>query len=71
MPSNLQIIEELCGILRDMADVIEKQQNLLLELEATDFSDDVARVRGRYENLLGADEWPDDAEYRATHPQKA
>lgn len=58
--SNLKIIEELCGILHDMADIIQEQQKLLMEHDAAAMAEETARVKKRYTDLLGADEWPDE-----------
>lgn len=57
--SNLKIIEELCGILHDMADIIQEQQKLLMEHDAVSLVEETARVKRRYTDLLGAEEWPD------------
>ena len=62
--SNLKIIEELCGILHDMTDIVQEQQKLLMEHDETALAEDIDRVRTRYTNLLGADEWPDEGEQR-------
>lgn len=60
--SNLQIIEELCGILHDLASLVEKQQATLAQIDAVALTDDYKAVKGRYTALLGRDEWPDDAD---------
>lgn len=59
--SNLQIIEELCGILRDMASLVEEQQTALAQFDAVALADEYEAVKGRYTALIGRDEWPDDA----------
>lgn len=59
--SNLQIIEELCGILHDLACVVEGQQKVLAQHDALAMTEDYEAVKGRYTALLGRDEWPDDA----------
>lgn len=43
--SNLQIIEELCGICTDLIALAE----------------DIDRVKVRYTALIGSGEWPDEA----------
>lgn len=59
--SNLQIIEELCGILHDLASLVEKQQATLAQFDAVALTDDYEAAKGRYTALIGRDEWPDDA----------
>lgn len=59
--SNLQIIEELCGICTDLAHIVQEQQRLLAQHDALALSEDIERVKGRYTALIGRDEWPDDA----------
>ncbi len=58
--SNLQIIEELCGICADLANIIALQRNTLAQLDAAAAEDEIAKARNRYTALLGAGEWPDD-----------
>lgn len=57
--SNLQIIEEMCGILEDMARVIEGQQKVLAQHDAAAMAEEYGAVKKRYTDLLGRDEWPD------------
>ncbi len=57
--SNLQIIEELCGICADLANIIALQRNTLAQLDAAAAEDEIAKARSRYTALLGAGEWPD------------
>lgn len=59
--SNLQIIEELCGICRDLAEIVQEQQRLLAQHDAVAMTEDIERVKGRYTALLSRDEWPDSA----------
>lgn len=59
--SNLQIIEELCGICADLAAVVKEQQRLLAQHDALALSEEIERVKGRYTALIGRNEWPDDA----------
>lgn len=56
--SNLQIIHELCGICEELARIVSEQQTLLAQHDALALEDDIAKVRSRYTNLLGAGEWP-------------
>lgn len=60
--SNLKIIEELCGICSDLAQIIAKQHTALAQLDALVAEEDIANVHDRYIALIGADEWPDDIE---------
>lgn len=60
--SNLQIIEELCGIVHDLASLVEKQQTALAQLDTVALTDDYEAAKGRYTALLGRDEWPDDVD---------
>ena len=57
--SNLQIIEELCGICGDLAKIVVEQQKLLAQHEALALAEDIERVQARYTALIGRDEWPD------------
>ena len=57
--SNLQIIEELCGICGDLAKIVTEQQKLLAQHEALALEADIERVQARYTALLGHEEWPD------------
>ena len=52
--SNLQIIEELCGICTE-------QQKLLAQHDAIALAEDIDRVKVRYTALIGSGEWPDEA----------
>ena len=56
--SNLQIIEELCGICTDLAKIVTEQQKLL---DAIALAEDIDRVKVRYTALIGSGEWPDEA----------
>ena len=60
--SNLQIIEELCGICTDLAHVVEAQQKVLAQHDAAALADDYEKVKERFTALIGRDEWPDSAE---------
>ncbi len=60
--SNLQIIEELCGICADLAHIIALQRNTLAQLDAVAAEDEIAKTRSRYTALLGAGEWPDETD---------
>lgn len=60
--SNLQIIEELCGIVCDLASLVEKQQAALAQLDAVALEGDYEAAKDRYIKLLGHDEWPDEME---------
>ncbi len=57
--SNLQIIEELCGICEDLAKIVTEQQKLLAQHEALVMVEDIERVKTRYAAMIGDDEWPD------------
>lgn len=57
--SNLQIIEELCGICGDLAKIVTEQQKLLAQHEALAMAEDIERVKARYAAMIGHDEWPD------------
>ena len=50
--SNLQIIEELCGICTDLAKIVTEQQKLLAQHDA---------IALAYTALIGSGEWPDEA----------
>lgn len=58
--SNLQIIEELCGICADLAHIIAVQRNALAQHNALTAEDEIAKVHDRYIALIGADEWSDE-----------
>ena len=58
--SNLQIIEELCGICGDLAKIVTEQQKLLAQHEALALEEDIERVQTRYTALIGHEEWPED-----------
>lgn len=58
--SNLQIIEELCGICADLARIIAIQRQALAQHDAMAAEDEIAKAHSRYIALLGAGEWPDD-----------
>lgn len=60
--SNLKIIEELCGICSDLAQIIAKQHTALAQHDALVAEDEIAKAHDRYIALIGADEWPDDIE---------
>lgn len=57
--SNLQIIEELCGICGELAKIVTKQQRLLAQHDELALAEDIACVRSRYDALIGHEEWPD------------
>lgn len=57
--SNLQIIEELCGICADMAHIILEQKKVLAQHDAFMLEDEIARTQGRYQKLIGSGEWPE------------
>lgn len=66
--SNLQIIEELCGICTDLAKIVTEQQKLLAQQQkllaqhdAIALAEDIDRVKVRYTALIGSGEWPDEA----------
>lgn len=58
--SNLQIIEELCGICTDLVHIIGMQQNALAQYDAVAAEEEIAKAKARYTALIGAGEWPDD-----------
>lgn len=58
--SNLQIIEELCGICADLAHIIAVQRNALAQHDALAAEDEIEKAHDRYIALIGADEWPDE-----------
>ena len=60
--SNLKIIEELCGICSELAQIIAKQHTALAQLDALVAEEEIAKVHDRYIALIGADEWPDEIE---------
>ena len=45
--SNLQIIEELCGICTDLAKIVTEQQKLLAQHDAIALAEDIDRVLSR------------------------
>lgn len=57
--SNLQIIEELCGVCTDMAHIIREQQKALAQHDALVLEEEIAKTHTRYQQLIGADEWPE------------
>lgn len=59
--SNLQIIEELCGICTDLAKIVTEQQKLLAQHDAIALAEDIKRAKVRYTALIGNGEWPDEA----------
>ena len=60
--SNLKIIEELCGISSELAQIIAKQHTALAQLDALVAEEEIAKAHDRYIALIGADEWPDEIE---------
>ena len=56
--SNLKIIEELCGICSELAQIIAKQHTALAQLDALVAEEEIAKAHA----LIGADEWPDEIE---------
>lgn len=66
--SNLKIIEELCGICSDLAQIIAKQHTALAQLDALVAEEEIAKAKERYTALIGADEWPDDIEKEVEEP---
>lgn len=59
--SNLQIIEELCGICADLAKIVAEQQKLLAQHDALALAEDIKRAKVRFTALIGSEEWPDEA----------
>lgn len=59
--SNLQIIEELCGICTDLAKIVTEQQKFLAQHDAIALAEGIDRVKVRYTALIGSGEWPDEA----------
>ncbi len=57
--SNLQIIEELCGICADMAHIVREQQKALAQHDALVLEEEIAKTRTRYQRLIGINEWPE------------
>lgn len=57
--SNLQIIDELCRICTDLAQIIAKQRNVLEQHNALVAEEEIKNVHDRYIALIGADELPD------------
>lgn len=57
--SNLQLIEALCGLLGEMAQIIATQRAALLQLDALAAEDEIEAARKKYIAIIGADEWPD------------
>lgn len=57
--SNLQIIEELCGICADLAHIIAIQRSVLAQHDAVAAEEEIAQAKTRYTALIGAGEWPD------------
>ena len=55
--TNLQIINELCGICADLIRIVAVQRNALAQLNTLTAEEEIANVRDRYTALLGADEW--------------
>lgn len=54
--SNLQIIEELCGICADLAKIVTEQQKLLAQHDALALAEDIERAKVRYTALIGSGE---------------
>ncbi len=57
--SNIKVITELCGILHDLADVIEEQQTIIEQHGAVASTEKYQKAKDRYTAMLGAEEWPD------------
>lgn len=57
--SNLQIIEELCGICADLAHIIAIQRSVLAQHDAVAAEEEITQAKTRYTALIGAGEWPD------------
>lgn len=58
--SNLQIIDELCSICADLANIIALQRNTLAQLDAVAAEDEIAKAHDRYIAFLGTEECPGD-----------
>jgi len=56
--SDLQIIEELCGICADMAHIIQNQKKALAQHDALVLEDEIEKVSNRYQRVIGG-EWPE------------
>ena len=57
--SNLQMIEELCGISESLLHIVLEQRKVLAQHNALFMEEETARTHDRYIALLGHDEWPD------------
>lgn len=56
--SDLQIIEELCGICADMAHIIQNQKKALAQHDALVLEDEIEKVSNRYQQITGSG-WPE------------
>lgn len=56
--SDLQIIEELCGICADMAHIIQNQKKALAQYDALVLEDEIEKVSNRYQQIAGGG-WPE------------
>lgn len=59
--SNLQLIEELCGICTALARIVSEQQKVLAQHDALTFEAEISAVKRRFTAAIGSGEWPDDA----------
>lgn len=59
--SNLQIIQELCGIVEGLVSVTRQQAEALEQMGAVVAEEERATLYSRYERLLGSGEAPDDS----------
>lgn len=57
--SNIQMISELCGICESLIRIVEAQRKALAQHDALVLEDEIAKTRSRYNDALGAGEWPD------------
>ena len=58
--SNLQMIQELCGIVEGLARLVDKQADALAQMGAVVAEEECAALSARYKHLLGNGEAPDE-----------
>ena len=56
--NNMELVEALCDICREMADVIVEQESMLLQYNALDLEDNIADLKERYTRIIGPGSWP-------------
>ena len=59
------MIETLCGLCEEQSRIIHAMALRLGEIGDTALTDEIAAADQRYREIIGSEEWPDDAEEQA------